>query len=86
MAVSPKVTKVIVRGYDRENEEFEAFVSVNGKGYQIKLGEEVELKDEVLEVLKNACIIAHEPVLDNRGNPTGDIREKSVPRYLVEKL
>ena len=86
MAVNSKGQKVIVRSFDRENEEVDAFVGYNGVGYQVKLGEEVELKDEVIGVLKQAVMTTFTPVLDQRGNPTGEMKEKVLPRYLVEKL
>ena len=86
MAVSTKGQKVIVRSFDKENEEIEAFVGYNGVGYQIKLGEEVELKDELIQVLKNACYTTYSPILDARGNPTGETKERVTPRYLVEKV
>ena len=86
MAVNSKGQKVIVRSFDRDNEEVDAFVGYNGVGYQVKLGEEVELKDEVIGVLKQAVMTTFTPVLDQRGNPTGEMKEKVLPRYLVEKL
>lgn len=84
--VSQRGKKVIVRSFDKENEEFEAFVGYNGTGYQIRLGEEVELKDEIIIVLKDAVMVKYETVVDQRGNPTGEMKEKIIPRYLVEKL
>ena len=86
MAVNSKGQKVIVRSFDKENDEIEAFVGHNGKGYQIKLGEEVELKDEIVQVLKDAVLTTYSPEIDARGNPTGETKTRVVPRYLVEKL
>ena len=85
MAVSAK-SKVIVRSFDRENDENEVFVSVNGDTYQIKLGEEVEIKPEVIEALKNASMTIYVNEFDDRGMPTKGTKEKVIPRYLVEKI
>jgi len=83
---APKKEKVIIRSYDRENDEFEAFVGVNGKSYQIKLGEEVEIDETVRTVLKSAMMVKHEPLRDAKGELTGKMKEVSVPRYIIEKV
>lgn len=85
MAVSTK-SKVIVRSFDRENDENEAFVSVNGDACQIKLGEEVGIGPEVIEALKNASMTIYINEFDDRGMPTKGTKEKVIPRYLVEKI
>lgn len=83
---TPKQEKVIIRSYDRENDEFDAFIGINGKTYQIKLGEEVSIDKSVIDVLKTAVIVKHEPILNKKGEHTGEVKEKLVPRYIVEKV
>jgi len=86
MAVSKDRTKVIVRSFDRENDELESFISVNGRTYQIRLGEEVELKKEVLDVLKDAKMTTYINEFDDKGIPTKKVKERVIPRYLIETL
>lgn len=53
----------------------DVFVSVNGRGYQIKRGVEVDVPPEVVEVLNNAVITTFEPQKD------GTVRERDVRRF-----
>ena len=46
--------KVKIRLPKVAGEDPVAFVGINGKGYRIKRGQDVEVPEEVAEVLKNA--------------------------------
>lgn len=90
MAATPatkKATKkkVIIHSNDRENEEPELFVGLNGKTYQIKTREAVELDEDVINVLKDAKEIRHVAELKD-GMPTGKTREEAKPRYIIEAV
>lgn len=60
-----------------EGEPGEVFVSVNGEPVLIKLGEEVELKPEYVEAIKNA-------VIETKDSKTG--KTKFVKRFIVERV
>lgn len=54
-AVAPKKRKMYTIFVDEEENQLNyVFVGVNGKGYQIPRGIDVEVPEEVIEVLKNA--------------------------------
>ncbi|WP_373069830.1 hypothetical protein [Sulfurimonas sp.] len=80
----PKKVKVII--HSKDEKETEVFVGVNGKGYQIKLGEEVEVPQGVINNLKNATEVVHIAEKDKKGEPTGKITRKKKARYIVEKV
>lgn len=84
---APKATtkKVIVHSNDRENDEPEIFVGLNGKTFQIKTGEEVEISNSVIAVLKQAVEVKHEAEMKD-GQPTGKTKEVKKPRYIVEAV
>jgi hypothetical protein len=82
---APEKIKVIIHSNDRENDEPEVFASINGKAYQIKTGEEVEVSQSVINTLKNAVEIKHEAEMKD-GEPTGKTKETKKPRYIVEKV
>ena len=91
MATKPSATKVvkkkvIVHSNDRENNEPEVFVGINGKTFLIKTGEEVELTNSVISVLKSAIEVKHESILDAKRQPTGEIKEVKRPRYIIEAV
>lgn len=78
--------KVVIHSNDRENDEVEVVVGINGVLHQIKIGEEVEVDPSIIKVLNNAVETRYESVLDGKGQPTGEIKEVPRKRYLVESV
>ena len=76
-----KLIKCIVSS--KTEGEKEAIVGVNGKMTQIKLNEEVEVRESVLRALRNAVEVVYEPKLDDKGNLVGST-PKNVRRYSVD--
>ncbi len=66
--------RVIIEEGRDANDSPEVFLSVNGRGYQIKRGYPVDIPPELIEVLDHAVIDKHIPVIDeNSGVTTGSI-------------
>lgn len=78
--------KVIIHSNDRENEEADMVVGLNGKLHRIKIGEEVEIDPSLIKVIKNALETRYVSVLDKKGQPTGEVIEKPRKRYLIESV
>ena len=72
--VDPKRTYTIIID-EVEDLPSHEFVGVNGKGYQIKRGEPVEVPAEVVEALKNAVTTAYR----KQPHPTEPGRQILVP-------
>jgi len=85
-AVKAATKKVIVHGNDRENDEREIVVGVNGELSQILIGQEVELSNGVISAIKNAYYEIDEHKLDKDGNPTKEKVKRKIARYIVEAV
>lgn len=66
---------------ESETDPFDVFVSVNGKGYQIKRGMEVDVPQSVLHVLRNAVQTVY--YVDEKSRA---LMERNVPRFAVSVL
>jgi len=75
---------------DKDNDEAEMTLAIlDGSGnerVQIKIGEEINLENKFIGVLKDAVIETHVPVLDEDGEPTGKSKMRKTPRYILERL
>lgn len=78
--------RVIIHSNDRENDEADMVVGLNGKLHRIKIGEEVEIDTSLIKVINNALETIHVSVLDKKGQPTGEVVEKKRKRYLIESV
>jgi len=74
---------IIIIDQERDKPNYE-FVGVNGKGYQIKRGEEVTVPASVVGVLNNA--IATRSVTDVEGRVVGEQNYHAVPFRVVRWL
>ena len=82
-AAKAKSSKVKVRFFNQEGVvggTDDIFVGVNGRGYQIKREEEVELLEEVLHAVENAVITKTER--DENGNEI----ERNIPRFSYTRV
>jgi len=79
-------TKCIIHSNDRENDEPEMTVGLNGEIVQIQIGEEVTLDNKFIGVIRDAVIERHVPVLDKDGEPTGKNKIRKEPRYIIETV
>jgi len=79
-------TRCIIHSNDRDNDEAEMTVGLNGEMVQIQIGEEIELPNRFLGVIKDASILRHISVLDEAGQPTGKTKQRNEPRYIVESV
>lgn len=82
----PSKVKVIIHSNDRENDEVDMVVGLNGTLHRIKLGEEVEIDKSLIKVIKNATETRYVSVLDKKGQPTGEVIERPRKRYLIESV
>jgi len=79
-------TRCMIHSNDRDNDEVEMTLGLNGEMLQIQIGEEIELPNRFIPVLKDAVIIRHVSVLDSDGNPTGKKKVRKEPRYILESV
>lgn len=80
----PKERRAIIVIDQEANKPNYEFVGVNGKGYQIKRGEEVEVPASVVGVLDNA--IATRPTTDGSGRIVGHQDYHAVPFRVIRWL
>ena len=89
MAATPatkKATKkVIIHSNDRENDEKEVIGTYNGIAFQIPIGQEYDIPEGILGVLKDAQEVKHKSEIKD-GLPTGKTVEVKVPRYIIEQV
>jgi len=78
--------RCIIHSNDRDNVEVEMTIGLNGEMVQIQIGEEIELPNKFLGVIKDAAITRHISVLDEAGQPTGKSKIRREPRYIVEGI
>lgn len=76
VALSGKKAIVTIHPVEGDGGADAVFVSLNGYAYQIPRGEPQEVPAEVLEILKNAQTTTYS--VDTK---TGDVKERTVPRY-----
>jgi len=79
-------TRCIIHSNDRENDEVEMTVGLNGDIVQIQIGEEVELANKYIGVIRDAVIERHVPILDKDNEPTGKNKIRKEPRYIIETV
>ncbi len=84
--VAPKRVKAIVYSGDKDNDEVDFFVSLNGKNMKAPIGVECEIDAEFLPVLNDAKFEEHIYEVGEDGNPTGKKAIRISKRYIVEKL
>jgi hypothetical protein len=76
VALCGKKAVITIHPTDGEGGADAVFLSINGYAYQIPRGEPQEVPVEVLEILKNAKTTTYR--VDTK---TGDVTERTVPRY-----
>jgi len=80
------ITRCIIHSNDRDNNETEMTIGLNGEMIQVQIGEEIELPNKFLGVIKDASPTVSVSVLDEEGNPTGKTKTRNNPRYIVEAV
>lgn len=84
--VTEGTTRCIIHSNDRDNDEVEMTVGLNGEMLQIQIGEEVQLPNKYIGVIKCASIKRTTSVLNEDGEPTGKRKVRMEPRYIIEKV
>lgn len=83
-------TKCIIHSNDRDNDEVEMTLAVldgsKNERVLIQIGEEINLENKFITVLKDAVIDRSISILDDDGEPTGKTKMRKEPRYIMEVI
>jgi len=83
-------TRCIIHSNDRDNDEIEMTIALlddsDNQRVQVIIGEEIELDNKFIPVLKDAIIERHVSVLDEDGEPTGKTKLRKESRYIIEPV
>ncbi len=80
------IIRCIIHSNDKDNDEIEVYGGLNGKNFQVQIGEEIDFEEKFLPCINDAFVDKQVAILDEDGNPTGKYKNRRFKRYIIERL